>query len=71
MPYGARAKLPINPDRAGMDIDSLATDGTFDTENGGSPKTMKESKIKESKSRKRKGEKETVHKVAKKPKITE
>ena len=65
MPYGARAKLPINSDRAGMDIEGLATD------NGESPKTMKESKIKESKSRKRKGEKETVHKVAKKPKITE
>jgi len=54
-----------------MEVDGSLEDGTLGTEIGGSPRKAKEPQVKESKSKKRKVERETVHKTVKKPKTTE
>ncbi|KAG1749548.1 hypothetical protein EDB19DRAFT_147213 [Suillus lakei] len=66
------AGLPAGGDHASMDTDGQVEGGDTASGIGGSPRKTKESKIKESKSRKRKVEGETLRKITvKKPKITE
>ncbi|KAG2132840.1 uncharacterized protein EDB93DRAFT_893901 [Suillus bovinus] len=69
VPYGA--KPSINSDHMNMDDDGQAEGGDTGPSFGESPRKTKESKVKESKSNKRKVEGETLRKITvKKPKIT-